>query len=199
MTKKTCTHKLAHPIVALILEPQGLDVAEGGSPPVSGTAQHCCGQVVAGDNVELCPVCHVWGGMLSDVPEQRAIVGLIVQVDLDKIEVEKVDVDTLWITTAERTLTSVLFKCYDIQEEGMELMGRADAQCSAGKGAGEVVVEVPEHRVQGKDLMQVRVTVDLISVVVLPGQAAGMANEGKELRGIEDTGSGHGGVCAKQK
>lgn len=136
---------------------------------------------------------------MSNFPEQRAIVGLIVQVDLEKIKIEKVDVDTLWITTAERTLTSVLFKCYDIQKEGMELMGRADAQCSAGKGAGEVLVEVPGHRAQGKDLMQVRVTVDLISVVVLPGQAAGMANEGKELRGFEDTGSGHGGVCAKQK
>lgn len=136
---------------------------------------------------------------MSNVPEQRAIVGLVVQVNLEKIEVEKADVDTQWITTAEHTLTSVLFKCYDIQEEGMELMGCADAQCSVGKGAREVVVEVPGHRAQGKDLMQVRVTVDLISVVVLPGQAAGMANEGKELRGIEDVGSGHGGVCAKQK
>lgn len=199
MTRKPCTYKLAHPIVALILEPQSLDAAKGGSPPVSGTAQHCCGRVVTGDDVELCPVCHVWGGTLSDVPEQRAIVGLVVQVDLEKIEVEKVDMDPSWITTTERTLTSLLFKCYGIQEEGMELMGCADAQCSAGKGAGEVVVEVPGHCAQGKDLMQVRVTVDLISVVVLPGQAAGMANEGEELRGIEDMGSGHGGVCAKQK
>lgn len=199
MTKKTCTHKLAHPVVALILEPQCLDAAEGGSPPVSGTTQHCCGRVVAGDNVEFCPICHIWSGTLSDVPEQRAIVGLVVQVNLKKIKIEKVDVDAPPIATAECTLTSVLFKCYDIQEEGMELMGCADAQCSAGKGAREVVVEVPGHCAQGKDLMQVRVTMDLISVVVLPGQAAGMANEGEELRGIEDAGSGHGGVCAKQK
>lgn len=57
-------------------------------------------------------------------------------------KVDKVDMDLPWITTTECTLTSMLFKCYDIQEEGMELMGSRDAQCCAGKGVGEVVVEV---------------------------------------------------------
>lgn len=116
MTKKICTHKLAQPIVALVLEPQCLDAAEGGSPPVSSAAQHCCGRVVTDDDVELCPICHIWRGTLSNVPEQRAIVGLIVQVDLQEIKIEKVDVDTPWIATAEYTSTSALFKCYDIQE-----------------------------------------------------------------------------------
>lgn len=73
---------------------------------------------------------------MSNVPEQRAIVGLIVQVDLQEIEVEKVDVDMLWITTAKRTLTSVLFKCYDIQKECIKLMGSGDAQCCAVRGKG---------------------------------------------------------------
>lgn len=59
-----------------------------------------------------------------------------------------------------------------------------------------MVVEVPGHSAQGKDLMQVRVTVDLIPVVALPRQAAGMANEAEKLRGIEDTSSGHG--CEQQ-
>lgn len=103
---------------------------------MSGTVQHCCGRVVADDDVEFRPVRHVWGGTLSNFPEQRAIVSLIVQVDLEKIKIEKVDVDAPRITTAEYTSTSTLFKCYDIQKEAVKLVGRADAQCGAGKGAG---------------------------------------------------------------
>ncbi len=48
---------------------------------------------------------------MSDVPEPRAIVSLVVQVNLQEIEIEKVDVDVLWIASAEYTSTSTLFKC----------------------------------------------------------------------------------------
>lgn len=62
-----------------------------------------------------------------------------------------------------------------------------------------MVVEVSRHRAQGKDFMEVRVALNLISVVALPWQTAGMADEGEELRCVKDASSGHGGVCVKQK
>lgn len=62
-----------------------------------------------------------------------------------------------------------------------------------------MVVEVPRHRAQGKDFMEVRVALNLIFVVALPWQTAGMANEGEELRCVENASRGHGGACVKQK